>query len=239
MASAAIIFLLQDEILGGVGRISERSLGVQHPQVRSVGNKAVVVGQTRSSGRLCRGGNVSNLAIIDPPKSLGPLLIAYNTTLPSLLDKHAPIVTKLSRRHYPSNPCFTPTLRAFRSTLRHAENLWKHTDSAVDWPSFKSRRNQYHKLILSSKKSTSLLQPCIFSLQQPQMSLANSQQTPTPQILITASHHFSLHFTCRQLRFFFHRQNIQTKTVATLLHHLRIHPILLPLPPVQLSKQAI
>ena len=35
-----------------------------------------------------------------------------------------------------------------------------------------------------------------------QTSLANSQQTPTPQIL-TASHHFSWHFTCKQLCFFF------------------------------------
>ena len=42
-----------------------------------------------------------------------------------------------------------------------------------------------------------LLQPRIFSLRQLQMSLANSQQTPTLQILLTASHHF-WHFTCRQ-----------------------------------------
>ena len=38
------------------------------------------------------------------------------------------------------------------STLRHAENIWKRTHSAADWSSFKSLRNQYHKLILSSKK---------------------------------------------------------------------------------------
>ena len=50
------------------------------------------------------------------------------------------------------NPWFTATLRAFRSTLRHAENIWKRTHSAADWSSFKSLRNQYHKLILSSKK---------------------------------------------------------------------------------------
>ena len=47
-----------------------------------------------------------------------------------------------------------------------------------------------------------LLQPCNFSLRQPQTSLANSQQTPTPQTLLTATHHFSCHFTCRQLCFF-------------------------------------
>jgi len=79
-------------------------------------------------------------------------LSAYNTTLFSLLDKHAPIVTKLVRRQSPSNPWFSATLRAFRSTLRHAENIWKRTHSATDWSSFKSLRNQCHKLILSSKK---------------------------------------------------------------------------------------
>jgi len=51
-------------------------------------------------------------------------------------------------------PWFSATLRAFRSTLRHAENIWKRTctHSAADWSSFKSLRNQYHKLTLSSKK---------------------------------------------------------------------------------------
>ena len=34
-------------------------------------------------------------------------------------------------------PWFTSTLRAFRSSVRHAENLWKRTYSAVDWSSFK------------------------------------------------------------------------------------------------------
>ena len=46
----------------------------------------------------------SSQLISDPPKSLGPLLSAYNTTLSSILDKHAPIVNKLSRRQSPSNP---------------------------------------------------------------------------------------------------------------------------------------
>ena len=100
--------------------------------------------------------------ITDPPKSLGPLLSAYNTTLSSLLDKHAPIVTKLSRRQSPSNPWFSTTLRAFRSTLRHAENISKHAHSDAEWSFFKSLRNQYHKIILSSKKV--LLQPRIFIL---------------------------------------------------------------------------
>ena len=101
----------------------------------------------------------SSQLISDPPKSLGPLLSAYDTTLSSLLDKHAgefvddgsPIVNKLSRCQSPSNTWFTAALRAFRFTLLHAENIWKRTHSAADRSSFKSLRNQYHQLILSSK----------------------------------------------------------------------------------------
>ena len=97
----------------------------------------------------------SSPLITNPPESLGSLLTAYNTTLLSLLDKHAPVITKLSRRKSKSTPWFTPTLRAFRSTVRRAENLWKRTHSALDGSSFRFLRNQYHRLILTSKNSTS------------------------------------------------------------------------------------
>ena len=46
----------------------------------------------------------------------------------------------------------TLPFRAFRSTVRHAEDLWKHTHSAVNWSSFKSLRNKYRNLILTAKK---------------------------------------------------------------------------------------
>ena len=45
--------------------------------------------------------------ITNPPKSLGSLLIAYNTTLSFLLDKHAPVITKFASRKSKSNPWFT------------------------------------------------------------------------------------------------------------------------------------
>ena len=85
--------------------------------------------------------------------------------------------------------------------------------SAADWSSFKSLCNQYNKLILSSKKEyyASLVSS---AFDKPQTSLENSEQTPTPQILVTATHHFSWHFTCRQLYFFYHRQNIQTPSFS-------------------------
>jgi len=87
-----------------------------------------------------------------PPKSLGSLLIAYNTTtVSSLLDKHAPVITRFSSRKSKSNPEFTSTLHDFNSTVRHAKNIWKRTHSALDWSSFKFLCN--HNLILASKKA--------------------------------------------------------------------------------------
>ena len=47
-------------------------------------------------------------------------------------------------------------------------------------------------------------------LQPPSSSYAYA---PTPQILLTATYHFSWHFTCRQLRFFL-RQNIQSQSFS-------------------------
>ena len=72
----------------------------------------------------------SSRLITNPPTSLGSLLISYNTILSSLLDKHAPIISKLSKRRTKPNPRFTSTLHAFRSKVRHAETVYKHTHSA-------------------------------------------------------------------------------------------------------------
>ena len=94
----------------------------------------------------------SSQLITNPPESLDSLLNAYNSTLSSLLDKYAPVISKLSRRQSKSNPWFTSALRAFRSSVRHAENIWKRTHSALNWSSFKSLRNRYHQMILTAKK---------------------------------------------------------------------------------------
>ena len=44
-------------------------------------------------------------------------------TLSTLLEKYAPVITKFSKRFTKSNPWFFSTIRAFRSTVRRAENL--------------------------------------------------------------------------------------------------------------------
>ena len=52
----------------------------------------------------------SNL-ILHPPTSLPELLDSYNSTLRSVLDKHAPLITKLSKP-CKSNPWYNPALLA-------------------------------------------------------------------------------------------------------------------------------
>jgi len=94
----------------------------------------------------------SSPLITNPPTSLGSLIELYNDTLSSLLDKHAPVITRLSKHTSKSNPWFTSTLRVFRSTVRRAESIWKNTHSALDWSTFKHLRNRYHNLILTAKK---------------------------------------------------------------------------------------
>lgn len=95
-----------------------------------------------SSSRLC----------ICPPDSLESLLISYDTTLRFLLDKHAPVITKMFSHQRPPNPWFTPSLRAFRSVRRHAENVWKRTHSLHDLTLLKTLTNRYHRLITAAKK---------------------------------------------------------------------------------------
>ena len=83
---------------------------------------------------------LSSPLITSPAETLDSLLSSYNTTLSSLLDKHAPVITKFSKRTSKSSPWFTSTLHALRSTVRRAENLYKRTHTALSWSSFKSHR---------------------------------------------------------------------------------------------------
>ena len=55
---------------------------------------------------------LSSPLITSPAETLDSLLSSYNTTLSSLLDKHAPVITKFSKRISKSSPRFTSTLHA-------------------------------------------------------------------------------------------------------------------------------
>ena len=96
--------------------------------------------------------------ITNPPQSLSSLIDAYDSTVHSLLDKHAPLVTKTSARHSPSQPWFTDSVRSARSACRRAESVYRSThyrstDPDSDYSIFKRLRNQYHKSVLAAKKA--------------------------------------------------------------------------------------
>ena len=88
--------------------------------------------------------------ITNPAESLDSLLFSYNTTLSSLLDNYS--YYQLLQTSSKSSPWFTSTPHALLSTVHRAENLYKRTHTALSWSSFKSLRNRYHNLILTSKK---------------------------------------------------------------------------------------
>ena len=122
----------------------------------------------------------------------------------------------------------------FSSILRHAEKLWKRTHCAVDWCSVKSPRNQYHKLILSSKKeyysslvSSASLNSKVFGKQSTNVYTASPLHRYPPLFLSPHLQTASLHFSqARYPNFVFLSQSPS----ATLLHHDCIHRVLLPLP---------
>ena len=91
--------------------------------------------------------------ITNPPQLLNPLLDEYDTTLHSLLDKHACVITKRSTRHSPSLPWFTESIRTAHRTCRQAESTYRSTHSSSDHSIFMSLRNQYHKLVLAAKRA--------------------------------------------------------------------------------------
>src|SRR5208282_2739586 len=72
---------------------------------------------------------LSEPLITQPPSSLSDLIELYNSTLSSLLDKYAPLITKpISSR--PPNPWFTPYLHELKATRRRMEKAWKRSSDS-------------------------------------------------------------------------------------------------------------
>ena len=89
--------------------------------------------------------------IKQPPQCLSQLLLDYDSTLRSILDKHAPIITKLCKSRK-SNPWFTPALLAFKTIRRHLERIYIASHSPSDYKILRTPSNRYNKLIALAKK---------------------------------------------------------------------------------------
>ena len=93
----------------------------------------------------------SSELITNPPSDLPDLLTLYNSTLSSILDKHAPLITKqfTSRK---SNPWITPAILALKSARRKMERIYNSTRSLLDKQILNTATNHYNKVIASAKK---------------------------------------------------------------------------------------
>jgi len=89
--------------------------------------------------------------ITHPPSNLSDLVDAYNTTLSTLLDAHAPLKTKTIRAK-PVNKWFTPALSTLKSARRHIERLWLRTRSPHQLKLLRTATNKYHSAIIDAKK---------------------------------------------------------------------------------------
>ena len=94
---------------------------------------------------------ISSQLITNPPFNISDLIDSYNLTLSTLLNKHAPIRTKLSRPK-PPNPWFTSTLRKLKTGCRHLEKIWNNSHSHTDLRLLRSATNHYHKAIIKAKR---------------------------------------------------------------------------------------
>ena len=89
---------------------------------------------------------------IDPPDDLDKLVNCYNTTLPSLLNKHAPMQSrKIRNKSRP--PWFNDVVMQARRDRRKAEKRWRRTGLASDLLAIKSKRN-YVIYIMNNARRT-------------------------------------------------------------------------------------
>ncbi len=89
--------------------------------------------------------------IVSPPPSLVDLVNCYNSTLTSILDKHAPLISKVIHSSN-SNPWFTPALKALKRTRRKLERQWKSLPTLPNLTALRKASNTYHNAILAAKK---------------------------------------------------------------------------------------
>jgi exonuclease III len=89
--------------------------------------------------------------ITHSPTNLSDLIDCYNSTLAALLNKHAPLKSKVLRLK-PANPWFTPALRKLKLAKRHLERVWSKSHSAEDLSTLRSVSNKYFASIIKAKR---------------------------------------------------------------------------------------
>ena len=95
---------------------------------------------------------LSSRLITHPPSALSDLVDCYNSTLSQLLDKHAPLKSKIFRTKSPS-PWFSPLLKKLKLSKRRLERVWSRSHSSEDLKNFRSATNLYHAAIIKAKRA--------------------------------------------------------------------------------------
>ena len=88
----------------------------------------------------------------DTPDDLTELVTLYNSTLCSILNKHAPLITKTVSSH-PQVPWFTEDVRIEKRKRRKAEKRWLRTKSPLDYENFKAARNKTLFVMNSARRT--------------------------------------------------------------------------------------
>jgi len=79
-------------------------------------------------------------------------LICYNSTPSQLLNKYAPLKSKIIRTK-PRNPCYTLALKKLKLAKSHLERIWSRTHSFEDLKNLRSATNYCHAAIIRAKRT--------------------------------------------------------------------------------------
>jgi hypothetical protein len=88
-----------------------------------------------------------------PPTNLSGLVDCYNCTLTILLNKHAPVKSKILHSK-PANHYFTPGLNKLKLAKRHLKRLWSKSHSLEDLRVLQTPSNHYHVIIKLNESIT-------------------------------------------------------------------------------------
>jgi len=73
---------------------------------------------------------LSSCLITHPPSTLSDLVDCYNAIISQLLNKHAPLKSKITRTK-PRNPWYTLALKKLKLAKHHLERIWSRTHMKI------------------------------------------------------------------------------------------------------------
>ena len=122
--------------------LCDLQLGKPPPKVKQVSYRKIKGSDRKklaaelSSSQLCQ----------NTPDTLDELVNSYNTTLAQVLDRQAPLCTKVIRSR-PLVPWFNEEIKVARREKRKAERKWRRTGTREDMLAYKAKKNSVNALM--------------------------------------------------------------------------------------------